>query len=209
MNVSSVTAHVEEVQEFLLRKRPLMLCLSETCLTKEIDESEIECEGYICYRNDSHSKHTGGCCVYVRDDLKAKIINSSTLKEKVWILSMKLLNNGCDYVITVVYFSPNGGKKTCIEYFDSWCDEFIHVADKQIVCGDFNVDLLKYGTYQTKIKQVIESHGMKQVVNQATRITEHTRTKIDLVMSNLMVETNVLNAKEYQITQSSRLRATD
>lgn len=89
-----------------------MLMLSKTCLTKEIDQNEIDCEGYVCHRNDSHSRHTGGCCVYVREDLKAEIIDSSTLEEKVWILSLKLFNCGIDYDVTVVCFSPNGGKKS-------------------------------------------------------------------------------------------------
>lgn len=150
-----------------------MLLLSETCLglTKEIGQNEIDCEGYVCYRNDSHSRHTGGCCIYVRDDLKSEIINASTLEEKVWILSLKLFNYGTDYDVTVVYFSPNAGNKTCIEYLDNWCDRYVSGASRKVVCGDFNVDLLKYGTYQTKIKNVIECHGMKQFVRQATRIT--------------------------------------
>lgn len=196
MNISSLMAHVEEVHEFVLRKKTLMLLLSETCLTKEITENEIECEGYVCYRNDSHSRHTGGCCIYVRDDLKPEIFNSPTLDGKVWILSVKVFNNGCEYVCTAVYFARNGGKKTCIEYFDNWCEQYIYEANRQVVCGDFNADLLKYGTYQSKIKQVIESHGMKQFVKQATRITEHSRTKIDLVMSNLVVEAEVLTTNK-------------
>lgn len=134
----------------------------------------------------------GRCCVYVREDLKAEIIESSTLEEKVWILSTKLFNCGVDYNVTVLYFSPNASKKTCIEYFDGWCNEHVIETSRQVVCGDFNVNLLKYGTYQTKIKNVMECHGLKQFVRQATRVTEHSKSKIDLVMSNLNVEANVL-----------------
>lgn len=66
-----------------------MLMLSETCLTEDINENEIECEGYQCFRNDSHSRHTGGC-VYVRSDVRVEVLNVSTLEEKVWILSLKV-----------------------------------------------------------------------------------------------------------------------
>lgn len=192
MNVSSLPAHVDEVHEFLMRKKPLVVMLSETCMTEEIIDNEIDCEGYKSFRNDSHSRYTGGCCIYVRDDVKAEMWVSSTLKEKVWILSVKIWNGGIDYVFTVVYFSPSAGKKVCIEYFDDWCDERVGLADRQIICGDFNIDLLKYGTYQTKLKQGINSHGMKQFVKEATRITEKSKSKIDLVISNISVDHSTL-----------------
>lgn len=171
MNVSSLPKHLEEVHEFLLRKKPLILILSETCLTNEINDNEIECEGYKCFRNDSHSRHTGGCCIYVRSDLRSEVFNSSTLYEKVWILAVRVYNGGEEYVFTTVYFSPNGGKRTCLEFFDDWCDNNVYLAGKHMIWGDFNIDLLKYGTYQTRIRQLIASYGMKQVVKEATRIT--------------------------------------
>ncbi|KAJ6649282.1 Neuronal acetylcholine receptor subunit alpha-7 [Pseudolycoriella hygida] len=116
----------------------------------------------------------------------------STLTEKVWIMTVRVYNGGVRNVFTVVYFSPNGGKKTCIEYFDEWCNENIDSAERNIVAGDFNVDFLKYGTYQRKLKQIIDGLGMKQYVKSATRITELSKTKIDLVVSNVNVETVVL-----------------
>lgn len=170
-----------------MRKKPLVLLTCSTCVTGDIADSEIECEGYNCFRNDSHSRHTGGCCIYVRDDLRSEIHSSATLNEKVWILSVKVYNGGEEYIFTVVYFSPNGGKRTCLEFFDDWCESNLSGMNKVVVGGDFNIDLLKYGTYQTRIKQVITAHGMKQFVKKATRITESSKTKIDLVMSNVQL----------------------
>lgn len=192
MNVSSLLAHVEEVHEFLLRKKPLALLVSETCLTDEINDNEIECEGYRCFRNNSHSRYTGGCCIYVRSDVRSEIVNSSTLSEKVWILSVKVYDGNDEYMFTSVYFSPNGGKRVCLEFFDDWCENNVYMTAKHVICGDFNIDLLKYGTYQTKIKQLITSYGMKQYVNEPTRITASSRTKIDLVMSSVRVEAEPL-----------------
>lgn len=196
MNASSVLAHIDEVQEFLLRKKPLALMLSETCLTDEINDHEIECEGYKMFRNDSHSRYTGGCCIYIRDDVKSEIWNSSTLEKKVWILSVKISNADVNYVCTVVYVSPSASKKECIEYFEDWSEAQVFRADRQIIVGDFNVDFLKYGTYQTKLKNVMDSNGLKQFVKQATRITERSKSKIDLVMSNVSVEASVLRSEK-------------
>lgn len=122
---------MDEVHEFLLRKKPLMLLISSTSLTEEIEDNEIDCDGYKCFRNDSHSRHTGGCCVCVRSDQKAEVFSSATLDKKVWILAIKLHNVGDEYVFTVVYFSPNGGKKKCVEFFDNWCeDNIVHCTFK-------------------------------------------------------------------------------
>lgn len=170
--------------------------MSETCLTDDIGDNEVECAGYKLLRNDSHSRHTGGCCMYLRSDIEVEIQKSATLEKKAWILSAKLRNGSEAINFTVVYFSPNGGKKACIEYFDDWCENYMDMNGKQVVCGDFNVDFLKYGTYQTKLKQVIASYGLKQVVKQATRITETAKTKIDLVMANIGVEAESLQTEK-------------
>lgn len=57
-------AHIDEINEMLARRKPIALAVSESCVTKEIENSEIECNGYKCVRVDSHSRMTGGCCVY-------------------------------------------------------------------------------------------------------------------------------------------------
>lgn len=122
-NVASLLGHIEELHEFLMREKPLVLLTCSTGLTNEINDNEIECEGYTFHRNDSHSRHTGGCCFFVRSDLRSEVVNASCLDEKVWILSIRVHNGTNDYICTAVYFSPNGGKKD----FNEWCDSNIHL----------------------------------------------------------------------------------
>lgn len=64
--------------------------VSETCLTEMIEDSEIECDGYVCYRNDSHSRQTGGCCIYVSTILNSDLLSTRTLEKSSWILSIKI-----------------------------------------------------------------------------------------------------------------------
>lgn len=49
--------------------------------------------------------------------------------------------------------------------------------------GDFNLDLMIDTFYANKLKMEMTYLGMKQYVNQPTRIT-HSKTIIDLVFSN-------------------------
>lgn len=53
-------ANIDEVRELISRRKPLIVMLSESCTTGDINDNEIECEGYELYRNDSHSRYTGG-----------------------------------------------------------------------------------------------------------------------------------------------------
>src|ERR1700761_1188284 len=62
-----------------------------------------------------------------------------------------------------------------------------------IICGDFNIDLKKSGTYSNRVSNIINSQGMKQMVTSETRITEKSKTLIDYVISNnYLVKANVL-----------------
>lgn len=54
-----------------------------------------------------------------------------------------------------------------------------------MICGDFNIDLMKRSTYSERIIRIIESLGMKQLVMSPTRITKASRTLIDYVITNV------------------------
>lgn len=86
-----------------------------------------------------------------------------------------------DTYYTVVYNSPNASKRKCLEFFENWCDE-IELTKNHIITGDFNIDLLKSDCNAIKMCEIIDFAGMKQLVNEPTRITKDSRTKIDLVI---------------------------
>ena len=41
-----------------------MIGLTETHVTKEIDDHELQIDGYVCIRGDSESSRTGGTIIY-------------------------------------------------------------------------------------------------------------------------------------------------
>lgn len=67
-------SHIDEVRELAFREKPLIIMLSETCVTKDIDESEISIEGYVCYNVQSHSRFTGSCVAYVSVNLNSNLV---------------------------------------------------------------------------------------------------------------------------------------
>ena len=58
-----------------------------------------------------------------------------------------------------------------------------HTEDHMCIMGDFNLDLLKNDTSKP-IKQICNLFQMQNMVLELTRITEHSRTLIDLILTN-------------------------
>lgn len=53
-----------------------------------------------------------------------------------------------------------------------------------ILLGDFNTDVSKSNQYTNGLMKNMNNIGLKQYVTEYTRITEHTKTKIDLAFLN-------------------------
>lgn len=58
--------------------------MSETHLTDEVQDFEINCANYNV-RCDSHSKCTRGVLVYVRQNLNYKIMCNTNIDKNLWI----------------------------------------------------------------------------------------------------------------------------
>lgn len=62
--------------------------------------------------------------------------------------------------------------------------EVFSYRKSNIILGDFNIDLLKDTCYSKQLKRKIDDWGMKQLITKPTRITENSKTLIDLVITN-------------------------
>lgn len=68
-------------------KNPIMICLSETRLTEDINEQEIAIKGYNTIRCDSHTRFTGGVVIYLKKKIQYEIISNLFTKGN-WFLSI-------------------------------------------------------------------------------------------------------------------------
>lgn len=191
INAASIIAHIDEIHELITRRKPILLAVSETCVTNQIEDSEIECEGYNCIRVDSHSRMTGGCCVYVREDLNIVVLEQTQHNQAAWALTIKIKFKDIWVGVSVFYRSPSTNKNDFLQFFDEWLEVYSEQQIELLICGDFNIDLMKNDAYSNKLKNMINFYGMKQHIKTPTRITESTSTIIDLVMSNFIVHATV------------------
>jgi exonuclease III len=65
--------HYNEIVQLINTNEPKILCLSETRVTKDIEDFEIDIDGYQCIRGDSSSRYTGGVIMYVKKTINFEV----------------------------------------------------------------------------------------------------------------------------------------
>ena len=65
-----------------------------------------------------------------------------------------------------------------------------------IIPGDFNIDWCKDNFNKNKMQCLLHNNGLKQVIEEFTRITQGSKTLIDFIIansSNIQAKTNISN----------------
>lgn len=96
--------------------RPAMLALTETRLTEDIEDTEINMSGYNVYRCDSENRGTGGVMIYVRNDIKCESEFVTKIKSNCWCIGITLNNEIYNGIILVVYHSPSASDSEFISF---------------------------------------------------------------------------------------------
>ena len=79
----------------------------------------------------------------------------------------------------LVYNPPKTDKFYFIEQFEHVLDTISAENDRVIICGDFNIDILKTNNLSSKYIDSIEGNGFGQVIKQPTRIGKTCDTLLD------------------------------
>lgn len=191
MNIQGQINNNEELKYVIKKRKPDICVCSESHLTEDVLNSEIQIKGYTILRTDSSSPRTGGVCVFMKKNLKIKNVRSHST-DFIWINSFDLYTSNNKYVkIVAIYMSASARKTDILDYFEKWCEENIINCDI-ILCGDFNIDMLKTNLYKDRLLNICSDNGLKQLVKNVTRCTDRSSTIIDLCFSNIRSEVNVL-----------------
>lgn len=187
LNIRGLLNNIDELKYVIRKTKPEICVVTETHVTSNILDHEIEIPGFKYIRSDSHSTHTGGVVVYITKKLKyenIKIIATTYL----WMVSVDIKTAKHDKnKIVAVYMSANESKAEILNYFEQWLDE--NCLDcNLIICGDFNINVSEKTTYSQRLLRICSDFGLKQFVNSVTRRTNVSATTIDLCFSNQRVD---------------------
>lgn len=100
------------------------------------------------------------------------------------MLAVKIDTKGLKGSLIVVCYSQSANVTSFLDYFENCCETNIDHSDVNIICGDFNINLLKKTNYSDKVLKIINNQGMKQFLKTPTRVTKTSKSLIDYVISN-------------------------
>ncbi|EZA49523.1 hypothetical protein X777_12261, partial [Ooceraea biroi] len=168
-NAQSWIARKDEIlHQFIKKRNPAFLALSESRLTEDISNCEVNMPGYDMVRCDSENRHTGGVILYIREELRYDITLQKKVNSNCWCVAIEVKEKWYKGSIAVMYHSPSAPDM-----------------------GDFNINILEDSFYTKKIHTIMLGLGMKQYVDKPTRvceepkITDHAWLQIKLKIKDL------------------------
>lgn len=184
LNIGGLTTNKHEIELLAKKRDPSIILMSETHLTENIENEEVNIKNYKLLRCDSHSRHTGGVAIYIKNRIRFSIINKESYIKNVWTLAIKINQKKMNGVLAVVYHSPSTSDVIFMDYFNDWCEQNLSSDCINVITGDFNVNLLVKDANSVKMIDIIKRQRMKQFVTKPTRTTQTSKSLIDYVISN-------------------------
>jgi exonuclease III len=180
LNIQSLRFKVDHVR-ILLNDNFDLLCLTETWLNGNINDSEIKIDGYNVSRLDRTHMGHGGILCYVKDGIifkeNSNVLYNLNNVEALWIEVN--LPHTKPILIGTVYRQPDS-KADYLENLDVIFQNCTTNYDDVVIVGDFNLDINKKCNL-SKIKTLSSHSNMQQLIKDFTRITEKSKSKLDLI----------------------------
>ena len=181
LNINSVLPKIDELRLIASKSNAAIIGLTETKLDDTIQIGEIEIEGYSLERCDRNRKGGGVAC-YIRNDISFNIRENFSCDIENIFFDI-LLPKTKPILIGIVYRPPD--QSGFLEHF-SEAIENTHSFDNQevYILGDLNIDLKNKPPLQRQHKEFCSLHGLVQIIDSPTRVTEETSTLIDHILTN-------------------------
>ena len=162
-----------------------VLAFPETWLNSNIFDAEISFPGFKIFRNDRVNRVGGSIAVYVRDSLSVtQRFDLESYFPGECILLEIMLPKTKSILFGTFYRPPSQADfmDPFVEVLDAMCSE----NKELIITGDFNCNLQSkiVSKESRQLKGISINYNLKQLVNQATRISRESSTLLDLLATN-------------------------
>lgn len=139
-NAQSLIAHKDEIYNQIIKKtHPAVIALSETRLTSEIEDCEVSVPDYDVIRCDAENRRIGGAILYLREDIKYKLVLIKSLSANYWCVAIDIRENFYKGALMVMYHSPSASDGEFLRFLEDVIEELVIKGDC-IIVGDFNID---------------------------------------------------------------------
>uniref|UniRef100_A0A1A8UYZ8 Helentron 4 helitron-like transposon replicase/helicase/endonuclease n=2 Tax=Nothobranchius TaxID=28779 RepID=A0A1A8UYZ8_NOTFU len=129
----------------------------------------------------------GGVAIYVQKSFQCKIIDTLAVDEIMESLTIEIKTKRCkSIVLSCIYRTPD----SCMEqYLNIITNIFEKICDKKcyFVCGDFNIDLMKWNVHKATndFCNTMFNFGLRPLICKPSRITKDSATPIDNIFTNV------------------------
>ena len=182
INARSISKHIHEITRVVQATTFDVIGVSETFIKKDTPKNLIKIEGYTLFNKNRTGKCGGGVGLYVINHMKAKLIKLPQEIDQPEIIFIELSTQHSKMAVGVCYKPP----KIPYGVFAMIQETLAYITTKYIhtvIIGDFNINYLKPESLPVNFLQVNigEPFGLKQIINNPTRVTLTSSTLIDLV----------------------------
>lgn len=205
VNARSLIHHFDELYISFLDRKFDIVIFTESWLHSNCSDSLISVEGYKHYRLDrcskapsGYTKRGGGIVVYIKSEFDVTTWPNLDNSDG----DLELLNLSCKLGkhrkvnLSTVYRPPTGNVQKAIDKIESVIEGIrLNASGDIVIAGDFNVDLLSNDAHVRKLHQLSNSCRVEQIISEATRITQKSRTLLDHIYtdSSQVFQAGVIN----------------
>lgn len=157
-----------------------VICISETLLIPLISDNWISIHNYTVYRKDKG--RGGGVCMYVKNTLKSNKITLNDINhpgiEDIYVTIQR--NKLPSLIIACIYRHPKATSDS-FDYLNSTFQLLCLSKKSFYIFGDLNEDL---NSRPNRLSKIIDNNKLCQLIDKPTRITEKSRTLLDVLITN-------------------------
>ena len=179
LNIVSLPKHVDELRISELFLHFDLLALSETRLDSSISDCLVKIRGYDIVRKD-RSRTGGGVCIYLRSTINFKIRND-LVSDDIEAICIEISKpNSRNFIVASVYRPPSSAQEFFVAFEKTI--KMIDDEDKEFhILGDLNCNILTNTINQPtkKLKEILETYQLPQLITEPTRVTANSCTLID------------------------------
>ena len=187
LNATSLKKHIYEFRDYLSHNNTYHIFgIAETRLGPEVVDNVINISGYSVLRQDRNTKG-GGILFYIRDNLKAKILCSSTTSRSGKPLKPEYIfcsvweGDSTPTLVVLVYRPPDVSIRSdryFIQQLRLLSSEYSH----EIIIGDWNTNLLDKQHSDTRfLNDLMSDLSLKLVDTGPSHHTKENDTWIDSI----------------------------
>lgn len=192
LNARSLYHKVQALKEDILKPNIGVLGISETWLKASIPDSLLNAQNFSLVRNDRKRGRGGGTCMYVNNNLEYEIVHNAISNKDIEIQSLYLRGRKSSHhqkriVVLLTYRPPNGNGINACNTIKEYIGTIEEIEKKEIVLmGDLNWDISDKESVGAKfVNDICDEFGLKQMINESTRITSYSNTLIDVIITNV------------------------